>query len=193
MGTVVRNRSFLLMTTLILAAGALIFGGVVAMRVAAATGATNAAGVSGASNNYVSSYGIDNTLAIDAKSAATAAEAAPVVIEPTSETPKFIAEAIRLKTPFVLLVYCQGGAADEEMLSYFKALKSTYSSSAEFFSFEAASTSKLGDTLDQAQMNVNNPPLLAIVNGEGEVEELYTGWVGRKVLEQRVSDVVRGL
>jgi len=190
MGMVVRNRSFLLMAALILIAGGLLFGAVVAMRVAAA-GATNAAGEAGATNNYESSYGLGNTLAIDAKSAQTAAEAAPVMIKVTNETPAVVKEALEAKSPFVIFVYCSGASVDEEMRSYFNSVKSQYSNSAEFFSFEVADTAKLGDTLDQAQVNVHNPPIVIIADGEGEVQEIYTGWVGLKVLEQRLADVLR--
>lgn len=189
MGIVLRNRSFLVLTALILGIGALIFAGVVAMRVAAAETATTEV-PSAASANYASSYGLGNTTAVDAESAAAAAEAAPLTIEATDETPQFVKDALEANSPFVLLVYCDGAAVDEEMLSYFRTVQKRYSGSAEFFSFESLQTSQLGDTLDQAQVNATNPPVLAIVNGEGTVREVYTGWVGLKVLEQRVADIV---
>ena len=39
----------------------------------------------------------------------------------------------------------------------------------------------------------SNPPILAVIRGNGEVAELYTGWIGLKVMEQVVADAVRGL
>ena len=40
---------------------------------------------------------------------------------------------------------------------------------------------------------MSDPPILAIIRGNGEVAELYTGWIGLKVMEQVVADAVRGL
>ena len=59
-----------------------------------------------------------------------------------------------------------------------------------FMSFEARKSTELGDTLQQ--LRVSNPPILAVIRGNGEVAELYTGWIGRKVMEQVVADAVRG-
>jgi hypothetical protein len=42
-------------------------------------------------------------------------------------------------------------------------------------------------------LRVSDPPILAIIRGDGVVSELYTGWIGLKVMEQRVADAVRGL
>jgi hypothetical protein len=77
------------------------------------------------------------------------------------------------------------------MLSYFNAIKSEYAADSAFFGFEALETTNTGDILDQ--LRVNNPPILAIVQGDGEVAEIYSGWIGMKVMEQRVADAVRGL
>ncbi len=60
-----------------------------------------------------------------------------------------------------------------------------------FFSFEAHSTAELGDTL--TQLRVSDPPILAVIRGNGDVAQLYTGWIGEKVMEQVVANAVRGL
>jgi hypothetical protein len=91
----------------------------------------------------------------------------------------------------VLLVYVDGAADDMEMLSYFEDVKAQYGADSSFMSFEAVEVKDLGDTLDQ--LRVSNPPILAIIRGNGEVAELYTGWIGLKVMEQVVADAVRGL
>src|SRR5665811_1802970 len=79
----------------------------------------------------------------------------------------------------------------QEMLSYFDEVKAQYASDSSFFEFEARASTDLGDTLQQ--LRVSDPPILAIIRGDGQVAELYTGWTGRKVMEQQVADAVRGL
>jgi hypothetical protein len=78
-----------------------------------------------------------------------------------------------------------------QMLSYFNDVKAQYGADSSFMSFEALEVTELGDTLDQ--LRVSNPPILAVIRGNGEVAELYTGWIGLKVMEQVVADAVRGL
>ncbi len=196
MGTVRRNSSFLISIALILATGTLLFGSVVVVRVVAAEGTTAAAPPPSAtdSNNAVSSYGLENLSA--SASSLTAAGGAgpgyePLTITPTDETPEFIAESLAEQQGIVLLVYVQGASDDMEMLSYFNTVKAQYAADSSFFSFEAVKTTELGDTL--GQLRASNPPVLAIIDGNGEVSELYTGWIGLKVMEQRVADAVRGL
>ncbi len=190
-GILRRNSSFLTAVALILTAGALIFGGVLAVRVAAA-GSTTSAGASAApkSNNAVSSYGLGSEGTNASAYAASTAGYQPLTLTPTDETPKFISERLAEDRGIVLLVYCEGASDDMEMLSYFNTVKAQYAADSSFFSFDAVSSSELGDTLDQ--LRVSNPPVLAIIEGNGEVSELYTGWIGLKVMEQRVADAVRG-
>jgi hypothetical protein len=88
-------------------------------------------------------------------------------------------------------VYIDGAADDMEMLSYFDDVKAQFGADSSFMSFEARKVTELGDTLDQ--LRVSNPPILAVIRGDGEVSELYTGWIGKKVMEQVVSDAARGL
>jgi hypothetical protein len=178
MGIVRRNKAFLIIIALILVVGAALFGGVVAVRVFAATGTTAPAALPNpASYNTVSSYGMTGY--------------APLKLTPTAETPAFITTRLEEQRGLVLLVYCEGAADDMEMLSYFDAVKGQWGAESSFMSFEARKTTELGDTLQQ--LRVSNPPILAVIRGSGEVAELYTGWIGRKVMEQVVADAMRGL
>jgi hypothetical protein len=187
-GIVRRNSSFLLTIALILGIGASIFGGVVAVRVAAAESAAPvAASTTITSNNPVSSYGLGSLPA--ATPSATGYE--PLVFTPTAETPAFITDRLAEQKGIVLLVYCEGASDDMAMLSSFNTVKGQYAADTTFMAFEAVATTELGDTLDQ--LRVSDPPILAIIRGDGVVSELYTGWIGLKVMEQRVADAVRGL
>jgi hypothetical protein len=178
MGIVKRNRAFFVTVALILVVGALLFGGVVAVRVLAETSTAPVAPLpTPTSYNSASSYGVTGY--------------APLTLVPTAETPSFIKARLDEKRAIVLLVYCAGAADDMEMLSYFNAVKSQYDADSSFFSFEARESKQLGDTLQQ--LRVSDPPVLAIIRADGEVAELYTGWIGRKVMEQQIADAVRGL
>ena len=178
MGIVRRNRPFMVTAALILAAGAVLFGSVVAVRVLAAeTTAPAAALPEPVSYNTVSSYGTTGY--------------APLTLVPTAETPSFITKRLDEKRGIVLLVYVEGAADDMEMLSYFNEVKAQYAADSSFYDFEARASKDLGDTLQQ--LRVTDPPILAIIRGDGQVAEMYTGWIGRKVMEQQVADAVRGL
>lgn len=185
MGIVRRNSSFLLAIALILGVGASIFGGVLAVRVVAAEGtAPVTASTSPTSNNIVSSYGLGSI-------PATSAGYQPLVITPTVDTPAFITDRLAEQQGVVLLVYVEGASDDMEMLNSFNTVKGQYAADSTFLAFEALATTELGDTL--GQLRVSDPPILAIIRGDGVVSELYTGWIGLKVMEQRVADAVRGL
>jgi hypothetical protein len=178
MGILKRNRAFLLTAVLILVVGAGLFGGVVAVRVLAASGATaTTTAAAPSSYNSVSSFGMTGY--------------APLTIEPTADTPSFITERLDENRGIVLLVYCSGASDDMEMLSYFNDVKANYSADSSFFSFEARESKQLGDTL--TQLRVSDPPILAVIRGDGQVAQLYTGWIGFKVMEQEIADAVRGL
>ena len=178
MGIFKRNRTFLLGAVLILAVGAVLFGGVVAVRVLASGGEAAVTPLpTPTSYNSVSSYGMTGY--------------APLTLTPTAETPEFITKRLDEKRGIVLLVYVKGAADDMEMLSYFNDIKANYAADSSFFSFEARESKQLGDTL--TQLRVSDPPILAIIRGDGQVAQLYTGWIGFKVMEQEVADAVRGL
>ncbi len=178
MGIFKRNRTFLLTAALILVVGALLFGGVVAVRVLAAAEATAPAALEAPdSYNTVSSYGMTGY--------------APLTIEPTAETPSFITKRLEEKRGIVLLVYVSGATDDMEMLSYFNDVKANYAADSTFLAFEARESKQLGDTL--MQLRVSDPPILAIIRGDGQVAQLYTGWIGFEVMEQEIADAVRGL
>ena len=178
MGIVRRNKAFLITAALILVVGAALFGSVVAVRVFASAGEAPAAALPApASYNTVSSYGMTGY--------------APLTLTATAETPSFITSRLQEQRPMVLLVYIEGAADDMERLSYFNDVKAQYGADSSFMSFEARKVTELGDTLDQ--LRVSNPPILAIIRGSGEVSEMYTGWIGLKVMEQVVADAVRGL
>jgi len=173
-----RNRTLMLTVVVILVVGALLFGSVVAVRVLAAAGTTTATGAQApASYNSVSSYGMTGY--------------APLTITPTSETPSFISERIEEGRGMVLLVYVDGATDDMEMLSYFNDIKAQYAADESFFAFEARDSSQLGDTL--MQLRVSDPPILAIIRGDGQVAQMYTGWIGYKVMEQNIANAVRGV
>ena len=178
MGIFKRNRTFLIGAVLILVVGALLFGSVVAVRVLAESGGTAAPAASQpASYNTVSSYGM--------------AGYAPLTIKATPDTPEFITKRLNEKRGIVLLVYVKGASDDMEMLSFFDDIKSTYAADSSFFSFEARDSKQLGDLL--AQLRVSDPPVLAIIRGDGQVAQLYTGWIDKQVMQQAVADAVRGL
>jgi hypothetical protein len=178
MGIFKRNRTFLIGAVLILVVGAVLFGSVVAVRVMAETGATPApAAAQPASYNTVSSFGMTGY--------------APLTVQATAETPEFITKRLDEKRGIVLLVYVKGASDDMEMLSYFNDIKGNYAADSSFFSFEARESKQLGDLL--SQLRVSDPPILAIIRGDGVVAQLYTGWIGFKVMEQEVADAVRGL
>jgi hypothetical protein len=178
MGIFKRNRTFLLVAVLILVIGALLFGGVIAVRVMAESSATPApAATQPASYNSVSSYGMTGYPAL--------------TLEPTAETPDFITKRLDENRGIVLLVYVKGASDDMEMLSSFNDIKANYAADSSFFSFEARESKQLGDTL--MQLRVSDPPILAIIRGDGTVANMYTGWIGAKVMEQEIADAVRGL
>jgi hypothetical protein len=179
MGFVGRNKSFLITAVLILAIGAVIFGSVSVVRVMAAGSATPAPAVqlkATADNNSADSYGITGY--------------SPITLTATDSTPGFVAKRLKDQRGMVLLIYVKGAGADMDMLESFNAVKAIYAADASFFSFNAGDVKQTGDLLDQ--LKVTDPPVLAIVNGSGKVDELYTGWIDRKVMEQRVADALRG-
>jgi len=104
---------------------------------------------------------------------------------PTADTPEFITSRLEDQRGIVLLVYVDGAADDMEMLDSFNAVKAQYAADSSFLSFEARKVTELGDTLQQ--LRVSNPPVLAVVRGTGDVAQLYTGWIDRKVMEQVVA------
>jgi hypothetical protein len=112
-----------------------------------------------------------------------------LTVRVTPDTPTFVADAFQQGLGVVLLAYVQGAAADDEMLASFKQVQSAYSSSASFFSFEAREAGELGDILDQ--LGAKSPPLLAVIQADGTVYQLYTGWISKPVMEQVVSNAVR--
>jgi len=177
MGIVGRNKSFLITAALILVVGALIFSGVTVVRVMADESPTPIAAVEGSPNyNSVDSFGITGYQ--------------PITLQQNTDTPGFVSKRLEEQRGMVLLIYVQGASADMEMVRSFNALKAKYAADASFFSFESRDVTETGDLLDQ--LRVSDPPVLAIVDGAGQVSELYTGWVDQKVLEQRVADAVRG-
>jgi hypothetical protein len=107
------------------------------------------------------------------------------------ELPDFIKSRLEEQRGIVLLVYVDGAADDMEMLDSFNAVKAQYAADTSFMDFEARKVTELGNTLDQ--LRVSNPPILAVIRGTGEVAQLYTGWIGRKVMEQVIFNASRGL
>lgn len=175
MGIVSRNRSFLVAIVIVLVCGLAILGGFTAIRVFAQNGDTTTAAGAATDYNKTGSYGM--------------AGYAPLKLEPTDATPSFIKKPLEDQRGVILLVYVQGAGADEEMLANFNKVKTMYQSQASFFNFEARKIKELGDVL--AQLKVNSPPMLAVIKGDGMVSQLYTGWIGQKVMEQVVADALR--
>ncbi len=176
MGMVARNRSFLIALLVILVCGLAILGGFTAIRVLAVDSTTTAATTQQGNLNTAGSFGITGY--------------APVTVQASETTPKFVAEPLQDQRGVILLVYVKGASADQEMLDNFNKVKAQYAASASFFNFEARQVPELGDLL--AQIRVNQPPMLVIIKGDGTVSQLYTGWIGQKVMEQAVADAVRG-
>jgi len=175
MGIVSRNRSFLIAVVLVLVCGLAILAGVTAIRVFAEDGATTTAATGQTDYNKAGSYGITGYQ--------------PLKLEPTEDTPEFITKALDDQEGIILLVYVQGASADEEMLANFNKVRTMYQSQASFFNFEARKIKELGDVL--TQLKVNTPPLLVVIKGDGTVAQLYTGWIGQKVMEQVVANALR--
>ena len=78
---------------------------------------------------------------------------------------QFITKRLDEKRGIVLLVYVEGATDDMEMLAYFNDVKAKYAADSSFFSFEARESKQLGDML--AQLRVSDPPILAIIRGDG--------------------------
>ena len=178
MGVVARNRSFLATAALIVVGGLVVMGMFTVFFAMAESGSTTAA--QPASTEPVpipGSFGITG--------------ASTLTLQVTDNTPKPIANALKEQRGIVLLVYLDGATADMSMLEEVRSLKADYAADMSFFAYEVDDVKRLGDVLDQLQ--VYNPPILAIVRGDGTVSELYTGWVGAKVMEQRIADAARGL
>jgi hypothetical protein len=155
--------------------GLAILGGVTAIRVLAQEGTTTTPVTPAADYNDAGSYGI--------------AGYSELKLEPTDDTPDFIKKPLEDERGVILLVYVRGALADQEMLANFNKVKTMYQSQASFFTFEARKIKELGDVL--AQLKVNAPPMLAVIKGDGTVAQLYTGWIGQKVMEQVVADALR--
>jgi hypothetical protein len=113
----------------------------------------------------------------------------PLKLAPTESTPSFVKKPLEEKRGVILLVYVKGAPDDEEMLSYFNSVKSKYASQAAFFSFEARDVSELGDVM--TQLEIDQPPALAVISGDGSVYQEYTGWIGKQVMEQVVANALR--
>ena len=177
MGMVARNRSFLIALLVIMVCGLAILGGFTAIRVLAEDATTTAAVPTQTANyNDAGSYGITGY--------------APVTIQASDTTPEFVSEPLQDERGVILLVYVKGASADQEMLASFNKIKASYASKASFYNFEARQVPELGDIL--AQIKVNQPPMLVIIKSDGTVAQLYTGWIGEKVMEQAIADAVRG-
>jgi len=177
MGVVARNRSFLATAALIIMGGLVVMGMFTVFFAMAESGETAPVAAVEQSVPVPGSYGI------------TGAET--LTLQVTDDTPKPIANALKEQRGIVLLVYLQGASADMAMLDEVKALKPQYAADMSFFTYESGDVKRLGDVLDQ--LGVYNPPVLAVIRGDGTVSELYTGWVGAQVLEQRIADAARGL
>lgn len=175
MGIVSRNRSFLIAVLLILVCGAAILGGVTAIRVFAEDATPIATTTAESNMNTAGSYGITGY--------------SELKLEPTDETPNFITKPLEEERGVILLVYVRGASSDEEMLANFNKVRTMYQSQASFFNFEARKIKELGDVL--TQLKVNSPPMLAVIRGDGTVSQLYTGWIGQKVMEQVVANALR--
>jgi hypothetical protein len=170
-------RSFAIKVGLILVGGLVIlFGATFAIVLAqSGTGTATPAETSGNSNNIVGSFGMVGL--------------PPLKIVPTDQTPSFVSQPLEEKRGVILLVYVKGAADDEEMLTSFNSVKSQYASQAAFFSFEARDVSELGDVM--GQLKIDQPPALAVISGDGNVYQEYTGWIGKEVMAQVVANALR--
>jgi len=169
------KRPFAALAALIVLGGLIVMGAFTAFFAWGQTGTETPATAGGVNYNSAGSYGITGY--------------PPLTVTPTSATPAFISDALNDNRGVILLAYVSGAAADDEMLASFRRLKSKYSAQASFFSFEARDVSELGDVLDQ--LRVSSPPALAVIRGDGGVYQLYTGWIGERVMDQVVANAVR--
>lgn len=175
MGIVGRNKQFVVAAALIVLGGLFIMS-LFTVFFAMAQDETGAATTTQTNYNLTGSYGL--TGFPDLK------------LEPTDETPKAIRKRLKEKRPIALLVYCKGAGADMSLKSSFQSIARKYAADMSFFKYESKQVKHLGDVL--TQLEVSDPPICAIVRSDGSVAELYTGWVGYKVLDQQVADAVRG-
>ena len=169
-------RSFLLKAGLILALGVAIMAAVTGGIVwAGDTPQTTTVSQVVGSNNTAGSYGITGypTLTINPQ---------------TKNMPSFIKEPLAEKRGVILLVYVPGASDDEQMVTYFDNVKAKYADKASFYSFQARKASELGNVL--AQLRISQPPALAVISPDGSVYQLYTGWIGQKVMEQVVANAL---
>ncbi len=177
MGVVARNRSFLATAALIVMGGLVVMGVFTVFFAMAESGQTTPTAAVEQAVPVPGSFGITG--------------APTLSITVTDDTPKPIANALKEQRGIVLLVYLKGASADMAMLEEVKSLKPVYADDMSFFIYESGDVKRLGDVLDQ--LGVYDPPVLAVVLDDATVSELYTGWVGAKVLEQRIADAARGL
>jgi hypothetical protein len=178
MGALAEYKSFFTKAALICLGGLLIMGLFTVCIVWAQTTATSPAAYTETGNgtyNAAGSYGITGM--------------APLTVKPTTETPKYVTNALKEERGVVLLVYLEGATDDQEMVANFQAIKAEYAAQASFFNFEAKSVSMTGDLLDQ--LKIAAPPALAVISPDGKVYQEYTGWIDRAVMEQVVANAVR--
>lgn len=169
------RRPVLAAAVLIAAGGLVILGMMTAFIAWGQSESTPTASAGGVDYNTVGSFGLTGY--------------PPVYVSPTDKTPQFVTDAFTSGRGIVLLAYVQGAADDDEMLMSFQNIQSYYAERADFFAFEAREVSELGDVLDQ--LGVDAPPILAVIRSDGSVHELYTGWIGERVMEQVVANATR--
>ena len=180
MGTLAGYKSFLTKAALICLGGLLIMG-LFTITLVWAQSSTTPVSYPETYNkayNTAGSFGITGMAPLTVK-----------VTEGKDGTPGFIARPLKHKRGVILLVYVKGAADDQEMLADFDKVKAEYASQASFFDFEAKTVSELGDVMTQLQITA--PPALAVISGDGSVYQMYTGWIGEKVMEQVVANAVR--
>ena len=170
-----QKRPVLTVAALIAVGGILIFGMTTAFLAWGQSSTAQTTSAAGVDYNTVGSYGLTGYPSI--------------YVQATDDTPAFISDAFSSGRGVILLAYVQGAADDDEMLASFQNIQALYSDRADFYAFEAREVSELGDVLDQ--MGVDAPPILAVIRSDGSVYELYTGWIGERVMEQVVANATR--
>jgi len=186
------RKSFLIRAGLILVGGLVIMAVVTPLYVWASQTTTAArSGTVASTNNWVGSYGLAGGAIQQPMlpSGPGSTTYSVMKVTPTANTPSFVANPLKDNRGVILLVYVKGATDDEQMLANFDQLKAKYSAQGSFFSYEAADVSQTGDLL--AQLKISQPPALAVISGDGNVYQEYTGWIDAKSMQQVIANALR--
>jgi hypothetical protein len=182
------KRSFLVRIGVVLLGGLAIMAVVTPLYVWARGSSTSPVVSLASENNWIGSYGLAGG-AIAQPMMQSGGTYTVMKVVPGPNTPQYVSDPLKDKRGVVLLVYVKGASDDEAMLANFEKLKAKYEAQGSFFSYEAADVSKTGDLL--AQLKVSQPPVLAVISGDGSVYQEYTGWIDEQTMSQVLANALR--